>query len=77
MGIRKIDFRLCNGCGICVDNCPLDVIRMDETIKKAVIRYLEDCQSCFLCEIDCPEGAISVNPARERRIPSPWYYPVR
>ncbi len=72
MGIRKIDYQLCNGCRICVDECPMDVLRMDEKTEKAFIKYLRDCQSCFLCEIDCPVEAIYVTPDRERRIPLPW-----
>ena len=72
MGIRKIDYRLCSGCGMCVDNCPMDVIRMDKTTRKPFVKYIRDCQSCFLCELDCPEGAIYVTPERERRIPLPW-----
>jgi NAD-dependent dihydropyrimidine dehydrogenase PreA subunit len=72
MGIRKIDYELCTGCGTCVDHCPMDVIRLDEQTNKAVIMYLRDCQSCFVCEMDCPEEAIFVTPERERRIPLPW-----
>ncbi len=72
MGIRKIDYDPCNGCGICVDNCPMDVIRMDEATNKPFIAYLRDCQSCFLCEMDCPVEAMFVTPERERRIPLPW-----
>jgi NAD-dependent dihydropyrimidine dehydrogenase PreA subunit len=73
MGIRKIDRQLCVGCGICVDHCPMDVLRMDGRTRKPVIAYSRDCQSCFLCESDCPvTGAILVTPARERRIPLPW-----
>ncbi len=72
MGIRKIDYRLCSACGICVDICPMDVIRMDKETKKPFIKYLRDCQSCFLCELECPEGAIYVSPEKERRIPLPW-----
>ncbi len=72
MGIRKIDYMLCSGCGICVDRCPMDVLRLDQKTRKPFIKYLRDCQSCFLCEMDCPVGAIYVTPARERRIPSPW-----
>ncbi len=73
MGIRRIDYRLCTGCGTCVDVCPMDVLRMDDITKKPVIKYLTDCMSCFLCERDCPEkGAIYVSPVRERRIPLSW-----
>jgi NAD-dependent dihydropyrimidine dehydrogenase PreA subunit len=72
MGIRKIDYELCTACGICVDECPMDVIRMDEETGKPFIKYLRDCQACFLCEIDCPTEAIFVSPDRERRVPLPW-----
>ena len=56
MGIRDIDFRLCTGCGICVDHCPLDVLRLNEKTGTAYIKYLRDCQGCFLCEHECPDG---------------------
>lgn len=72
MGIRKIDVNLCNGCRICVDYCPMDVLRMDEDTKKACVKYLRDCQSCFLCETECPKAAIYCVPVRERRIPPAW-----
>ncbi len=73
MGIRRIDYSRCTGCGTCADNCPMDVIRMDEATKRPVIKYLADCMSCFLCERDCPQkGAIYVSPMRERRIPLSW-----
>ena len=51
--------------------CPQDVLRMDEE-KRPVITYLQDCQSCFLCEKYCPSGAISVSADRERRPILPW-----
>ena len=52
-----IDSVLCNGCGICVRNCPMDVIRMDKESGKACIRYPEDCMLCGIC-LDCPQKAI-------------------
>jgi NADPH-dependent glutamate synthase beta subunit-like oxidoreductase len=33
MSIDKIDLNLCNGCSICVDTCPCDVIRLDTEVK--------------------------------------------
>ena len=62
MAIERIDYDLCNGCGICVNSCWMDVISMDEKKEKAVIKYPEDCAVCGVCETDCPVKAIHVSP---------------
>lgn len=72
MSIERIDLELCTGCGICVNSCPMDVIRMDEKIKKAVIKYPEDCMLCDFCEIDCPENAIYVSPEKSAPLLVAW-----
>lgn len=72
MGIRKIDYDKCTGCGHCYDICPMDVYRIDEETQKPYVRYLADCMSCFLCELECPGEALYVTPDRERRMPRPW-----
>jgi NAD-dependent dihydropyrimidine dehydrogenase PreA subunit len=63
MVVERIDTNLCNGCGICVNSCTTDVIRMDEKAKKAKIIYPEDCTCCAQCEEDCPTHAIDVTPS--------------
>ena len=72
MYIERIDPDLCNGCGICVDTCPVDVIRMDEKGKKAIIKYPEDCMLCDWCELDCPENAIYVSPVKSAPLILSW-----
>jgi NAD-dependent dihydropyrimidine dehydrogenase PreA subunit len=67
-----IDPELCNGCGICVNACSQDVIRMDDETKKPVIKYPEDCTRCRRCEFDCPENAIHVSPERTARPLAAW-----
>ena len=62
MAIEQINPDVCNGCGICVESCTQDVIRMEA--EKAVIKYPEDCMSCLYCEWDCPTGAIYTTPQR-------------
>ena len=57
----------CIGCGICVQTCPTDVIRLDERSGKAVISYATDCQICHLCRMYCPVDAITITP--EKSIP--------
>lgn len=75
MAIERIDEDLCNGCMICVDSCPMDVIRMEEDKNRAVIKYRIDCITCFSCEMDCPTNAIYVGPERAIQPPSPWIIP--
>ncbi len=60
MPIVSIERDSCDGCGICIDNCPNDVIRLDEK-GKAVIVYPRDCDTCFLCETNCPLHIIMVS----------------
>ena len=60
--IKRIDAQKCEACGACVEVCPMDVLRMDEMMKTAVIRYPEDCMTCFNCERACPCGCVDVDP---------------
>ncbi|MBS7641074.1 MAG: 4Fe-4S dicluster domain-containing protein [Candidatus Bathyarchaeia archaeon] len=55
-----INVERCNGCGICVNLCPRDVIRLDESAKKAVVKYPEDCINCQFCQAYCPQKAINI-----------------
>ena len=48
-----------SGCPV-MESCPTDVIRLDKE-GFPYVAYLDDCMSCFLCEIDCPEGAVKVS----------------
>ena len=64
MTIERIDEALCTGCGICVNSCPVDVIRIDDKTQKAVIKYPEDCMLCGWCKLDCPTNAIYISPAK-------------
>lgn len=63
--IEKIDLEFCSFCSTCIDMCPMDVLRMDEQMGFPVIRYPEDCMTCYNCELNCPEGCIEVDPFRE------------
>ena len=73
MTIERIDPELCNGCGICVDSCSMDVIWMDEKSNKAIIKYPEDCYCCVYCEFDCPQNAIYVSPERHAPLVIGWW----
>lgn len=68
IGIRE---DLCENCNICVDICPLDVLKESNGVIP-VIAYREDCQSCYLCKISCPKSAIIITPERPRPAPLPF-----
>ena len=72
MSIEMIDHNVCTGCGICVDSCSVDVIRMDSKAQKAVIQYPEDCMLCEFCVLDCPEEAITVTPEKKAPLIISW-----
>ena len=60
----EIDRDNCNGCGICVDICPLDCFGLDD--DKAFMKY-DECWYCGSCTLECPEHAMTL------RLP----YPIR
>ena len=62
----------CNGCGICVAICPKDVFRINESTKKAIIKYPEDCVACTSCEEFCPRDCIEVYLNQPRNVPPPY-----
>lgn len=72
MAILPIDQEKCVGCGECVKSCPMDVIRLDKTIGKAYVAYVQECMCCASCECDCPTGAIFVSPPKSDPIFVSW-----
>ena len=55
----EVNRDFCKGCGICVAFCPKEVLELDDH-EKAVVKRLEKCNACTLCELRCPDIAIEV-----------------
>ncbi len=50
-----IDKESCTGCGICIDECPVDAILMK--VSEAEINMVE-CIRCGVCHDVCPQGSV-------------------
>jgi len=53
---------LCTGCNACVSACPTHVLDASASGGTPVIARLDQCQTCFMCELYCPADAIFVGP---------------
>lgn len=70
LGIRgtnvAIDWDVCEGCGVCLEACPVKLYEWRETSghptseKKPFPARESDCVQCFRCENKCPVKAIRV-----------------
>lgn len=64
--IELISDARCIKCDSCVSACPDNVF---DAVADGVpvIARLEDCQTCFLCELYCPVDALYVSPLKDGR----------
>jgi len=63
----EINEQWCKGCGICVEFCPKKVLAMNPRGKPEVID-LESCTKCQLCDLRCPDFAITVEEGQDESI---------
>jgi len=65
-GTIKIFEDACKGCGLCIEACPLKLIRLSDRINAFGYKSIEHidtegkCTACKMCAIMCPDIAIEV-----------------
>ncbi len=52
----KINLEKCDGCGKCVEVCPVNAIKVEN--EKASVN--DECVDCGTCVEECPKKAISL-----------------
>jgi len=61
-----VDPRKCNGCGYCVVDCPMGIVRMNASgVAESVESNARICLYCGHCVAVCPPGAIVLNELKE------------
>lgn len=58
----SIDRDLCTGCGLCVEICPFNGVKLDE---ENIAVLLDACTECGACVDECPVEAISITVIKE------------
>jgi ferredoxin len=54
----KVENDKCNGCGPCVDSCPVEAIKIEDNI--AVVDA-DTCIDCGACVDACPNSALAMD----------------
>lgn len=72
MNHLDIDAAKCNGCGCCVTDCPMGIVRMSASgLAECVASNADICIYCGHCVAVCPTKAIRLNSLQDER-KLPW-----
>ena len=55
-----IQTKWCKNCGICIEFCPKKVFTSGK-LNEPIISFPEKCTRCRLCELRCPEFAVTID----------------
>ncbi len=65
MGKVEVDAERCKSCGLCIEVCPRQVLKIgDKTNRKGYcyveVAKAEACIGCALCGVMCPDIALTI-----------------
>ncbi len=67
-GTIVVDIERCKGCGVCINNCPQQVIQLSKKVNSKGYHFMEmqndRCTGCTNCAVVCPDGVITVYRAK-------------
>jgi electron transport complex protein RnfB len=61
-----VDIEKCDGCGACMEVCPLDAIKLacpvgaEHSSKEVAVIDEDACTECGVCVEECPNGALHI-----------------
>ncbi len=58
MSVLRVDYDLCDYCGVCVEVCPMQIIKITENRVEMV--GADSCMECQLCEVECRKQALTL-----------------
>jgi len=72
--VAIIDEKICIGCTLCIQACPVDAILGSAKHMHTIIE--KECTGCELCLPPCPVDCIEMVPIKETTENWKWKYPV-
>jgi 2-oxoglutarate ferredoxin oxidoreductase subunit delta len=68
-----IDIEQCDGCKICVEFCPKELLEPSEETNSRMLHYIiiknpEDCLGCKQCERLCPTASIFIRETDNKEV---------
>ncbi len=58
--ILEVNEKRCDKCGVCLDVCPMDVLRFNHK-GYPYMQYPDDCWYCDTCVFMCPRQAVKMD----------------